>query len=368
MKLSTEEKKAIAARYYNGETVAALIAKTGIPRSTLYHWIKLYKPLKSVTSHPATEKEFQDLQRSYIKQSKILELIQKSGYFPAMPLEEKLALYREFEHEYSTHVLCEALHISRGTYHKRIVLGDTPTVYQKRREEIAPLIQAIFEESDRRLGSIKIHAILKSRGIDTSKKYVLKLMQEMGLESISVNAKKTHKHLSPKKNIVNRHFNPAKPNQVWVGDITSFVVKNKRLYICAILDLYSRKIIAYKISQRQTTQLVTSTFKLAFSERKYPQNLIFHSDRGSQYTSKAFLSLLSTSGVTPSFSEPGQPHDNAVIESFFSQLKKEELYRRNYKSEREFRESVATYISFYNNDRPHRYNNYKTPTQKECDC
>lgn len=85
--------------------------ETGIPRSTLYHWIKLYKPLKSGTNHPATEKDFQDLRRSYIKQSQILELIQKSGYSPTMILEEKLALYRRFEHEYSTHVLCEALHI-----------------------------------------------------------------------------------------------------------------------------------------------------------------------------------------------------------------------------------------------------------------
>jgi len=111
--------------------------------------------------------------------------------------------------------------------------------------------------------------------------------------------------------------------------------------------------------------LITGTFKRAYEERCSPDNLIFHSDRGAQYTSNTFRKLLLSDHVTQSFSNPGKPTDNAVAESFFALLKREELYRRNYRSERESRESVDNYIQFYNIRRPHRANRYKSPEQLE---
>lgn len=366
MKLTTGEKKVLTQRYYHGEAVSAILADTGIPRSTLYHWIKQYKPLLSTTAdHPITHKEYLDFKRRADKQGKILEVIQKTGYAPSMPLEEKIAWYHRLEKDFSSHVLCEALRISRGTYHKRIIKNDNPTYSQNRKELIAPLVKKIFDESQQRFGSDKIQAVLKSRGYSVSKKYVLKLMHEMDLESIAMQAKRIHKFLNPKKNVVKRQFAPTAPNQLWVSDITCFKVKNQRFYICAILDLFSRKILAYSISNNQSTQLITRTFKSAIATRKHGTNLVFHSDQGSQYTSTSFRKLLASYSITQSFSNPGSPHDNAAMESFFSLLKREELYRRNYKSERDFRESVAAYMEFYNHKRPHRYNQYRTPMQAE---
>ncbi len=104
-----------------------------------------------------------------------------------------------------------------------------------------------------------------------------------------------------------------------------------------------------------------------YAERGYPEGLVFHSDQGTQYTSAAFRALLSSYGVTQSFSYPGRPVDNAVAESFFANLKREELYRHDYRSEREFREAVTDYIENYNSVRPHRSNNYKSPNIKERD-
>ncbi len=156
-----------------------------------------------------------------------------------------------------------------------------------------------------------------------------------------------------------------RPNQVWVSDITIFKFSDKYYYLCAIIDLFSRKIISYRISQSSSTQLLTKTFRQAYSERKPETGLMFHSDRGTQYISYTFVRLLETLGVKQSLSRTGRPHDNAVSEAFFSILKKEELYRRHYKSEIDMIQGIHRFINFYNNERPHSTLQYKTPVQKE---
>ena len=122
--------------------------------------------------------------------------------------------------------------------------------------------------------------------------------------------------------------------------------------------------IAYKISKKQTTQLVASTFQMAYASR-FPENFIFHSDRGCQYTANSFRKKLKLANALQSFSRPGTPGDNSVMESFFATLKKEELYRVNYRSFKDFEKSLGEYIDFYNEVRPHNTLKYKTPQQAE---
>lgn len=131
-----------------------------------------------------------------------------------------------------------------------------------------------------------------------------------------------------------------------------------------VQELFARS-ARYKISKRNSTQLITATFKMAYEERQPPSGLIFHSDRGAQYTSHRFQQLLHEHNTEQSFSQPGKPHDNAVAESFFASLKKEELYRREHPSDRAFQASVASYIEFYNTKRPHRTLKNLTPCQME---
>ena len=147
--------------------------------------------------------------------------------------------------------------------------------------------------------------------------------------------------------------------------MTCFKINDKYHYVCAILDLFSRKVIAHRVSPKNSTYLVTSTFRQAFQSRNAPQSLIFHSDQGAQYTSKAFRKLLRMNKVVQSFSKSGQPHDNAVMESFFASMKREEIYRTQYKSEQQFMKSVTSSNKFYNTQRPHSTLNYKTPDQFE---
>ena len=229
-------------------------------------------------------------------------------------------------------------------------------------------IQAVFDESQQRFGANKIAAVLADRGVRTSPKYVAELMREMGLQSVSIYSKRDYQkseRLAKKQNMLQRQFKADEPNRVWVSDITCFKVNGKYLYVCVILDLFSRKVVAHRVSPKNSTYLVTSTFRQAYQNRNEPQQLMFHSDQGPQYTSNTFRKLLRMNKVVQSFSKSGRPHDNAVAESFFASMKREEVYRTQYHSERQFMRSVDIYIEFYNTKRPHSTLNYKTPDRFE---
>lgn len=361
-------KQHIVSQYTGGQSVRFLSAQYEIPKSTIYSWIKTYQPLCSSDHDPGNTlslKDYNDLKRYATKLENILQIIRISGCTPDSPLEDRISAFRNLRDRYSATELCEALNICKGTYHNRIIGETDPTYYALRKERLSHQVKEVFEESQQRYGADKILAVLQSKGIRTSKKYVLKLMHEMGLESIAVQSKKVSASLGRKQNILQRQFTANAPNQIWVSDVTACKIKDHYYFICVIIDLFSRKVISHKITLHNSTQLITATFLQAFVDRGEPQNLIFHSDRGSPYVSNRFRSLLQQKGVTQSFSKSGSPHDNAVSESFFALLKREETHRRIYTSERIFRKQIEQYISFYNTERPHRHNGYKPPDQVE---
>lgn len=136
-------------------------------------------------------------------------------------------------------------------------------------------------------------------------------------------------------------------------------------YICVIIDLYSRMVVGYKIGKTNSTQLVKSTFQMAYKARQPDSSLVFHTDRGGNYRSKTMNDYMRSLHITHSFSRAHVPYDNSVMESFFASLKREELYRTKYRSEADFQSAVDKYIVFYNTKRPHKKLQYKTPEQKE---
>ena len=228
-------------------------------------------------------------------------------------------------------------------------------------------VQQVFDDNKQRFGAEKIRTILVQNGVKISKERVAAITRELDLHSIRTDAKKQYKKRQNyrKQNMLEREFIADHPNQIWVSDITYFKVNNYGVYLCIILDLFSRKIVGYRVSRNASTNLVTATFRNAYQQRNTPKNLTFHSDRGKQYTSKTFTQMLQSNGVNQSFSAKGSPNDNAVAESFFATFKKEEAYRREYTSEQSFRRSVEQYIQFYNEVRPHQTLKYKTPQRVE---
>ena len=284
------------------------------------------------------------------------------------PLNEKLTELELLYGQYDVHTLCEALEVSRGTFYNHIFRNKRDNTWFEKRRAERVIVREVFDEFHQIFGAEKIRTILVQRGHQVSTKYVASLMAEMGLSSVRTTAKRDYLNQATrekKKDMVRQQFHADRPNQIWVNDVTYFKLGQNHFYVCVIIDLSSRKVISYKISKKNSTQLITSTFKMACDTRQPDPGLIFHSDRGSQYTSHRFLQLLHEHGMIQSFSNSGRPHDNAVAESFFASFKREELYRKNYSSEKEFKQGVDSYITFYNQQRPHRTLKNKTPNQVE---
>lgn len=370
MKTSILEKNKIeiVKRYGNGDSVGSICKDINLPKSTIYYWIKRYgKNIKKDT--PAgTILELDHARKRIKKLEGIIGVLGTVDCTASSPLKQKLKALEPLHGQYSVHTLCEALDISRGAFYSHILRNKRDEAwFVKRRENLKELIHSIYNESNQIFGTGKIRAVLISRGYTVSEKLVSELMREMGLYSIRISSKKDNVTLGwneRKANLLKQNFDVDQPNKVWVSDVTCYKFKENYFYICVFMDLFSRKVIALSIGRNNSTHLVRTAFSSAYTNRK-PEGLIIHTDRGTPYTSYSMQNLVRKNGVTQSFSNAGKPHDNAVVESFFATLKKEELYRSRYRSEAEFRESLNKYINFYNTARLHKYLKYRTPEQAE---
>lgn len=357
-------------RLVKGTPVKELCRESNIPRSTLYRWSRDLEN-SNMTSEVPSPKNYEALQQQVKKLENIISVLKSAKCTVHAPLKEKLLELELLYGQYDVRTLCEAMEVSRGTFYNHILRNKRGnTWFEKRREEYRVLIRDVFDEYRQVLGAEKIRTVLVQRGHQVSTEYVARLMKEMGLSSVRTTAKQDYLNLresGKKRNVLCQQFSATRPNEVWVSDVTCFRLQDRNHYICVILDLFSRKVIAHKVSKKNSTQLVTSTFKNAWEERAPELELLFHSDRGAQYTSHRFQELLRSHAVVQSFSNSGRPHDNAVAESFFASLKKEELYRKDYASEPDFRRSISAYMEFYNMKRPHRTLKNRTPCQMEED-
>ena len=210
---------------------------------------------------------------------------------------------------------------------------------------------------------------MRDYGIKISVGRVYRLMKTLQLPKMSTDKPPWSRKPSDNgqyPNCLQQQFRPKAPNLVWASDFTYIKVNGKWYYLCIIMDLFSRKIIAWHISSRADVDFVTTTFQKAYTKRNAPCGLMFHSDRGSQYTAFSFRRLLDSLDIVQSFSKKGYPFDNACCECFFKYLKKEETNRRTYHTLQELHNSVFEYIEgFYNPRRPHNSLNPLTPDEKE---
>lgn len=211
--------------------------------------------------------------------------------------------------------------------------------------------------------------LAKEYGISISTGRVYRLMKSMQLPKMSSIKPKAvfsaNTADSDCPNHLKQSFNPSAPNQVWVSDITYIRGGGRFYYLCIVIDLFARKVIAYRVSPKINVQLTIDTFQAAWRTRGEPAGLLLHSDRGSQYTAKEFRRLLESCDVVQSFSAKGHPYDNAVAESFFKFLKLEETNRKTYATLNDLQLSMFTYIHFYNSQRHMVQMLNLTPVEKE---
>lgn len=368
---TSEQKQAIIERYISGgETYLQISEDTGIAKSTFYSWLKKYNIEKETAKKKTVNfRNFMLLENKVARLENMVDILKSVGGIEDIPLRKKLYLAERFYNEYSVHLICETLDIPRGTFYNHILRNKKDnTWYAKRKEELRIRIQEIYYENRQIFGADKIAAIMKNEGIAVSTEMVRKLMREMGIGNVRQSAEKLYENESKKhKNYVNQQFDTHAPNEVWVSDVTYFKFNEKAYYICVVIDLFSRKVISYKVGKKNSTQLVTSTLKMAYEERKPSSSLTYHTDRGFNFCSRGMAEYIKSIQITHSFSRPYVPYDNSVVESFFASLKREELYRTKYRSESEFMLAVSDYMDFFNTKRPHRKLQYRISEQKEHD-
>ncbi len=234
----------------------------------------------------------------------------------------------------------------------------TTNSYKESNRELDVEIKRIFEESKRRYGSPKITEVLNKQGVKVSGKRVAKRMKLLGLRSITV---KKFNHSGKSKtddtkeypNLLEQNFSVSKPGEKWVGDITYIYTKEAGwTYLAIVMDLFDLKVVGWSYSLFMTGELVIDAFHKALINRGLDKDRIFHSDRGSQYTSNDYEELLSTLSIKHSYSKKGYPYDNASMESFNAILKKEEVNVNTYQTFEEAKLVLFEFIeSWYNNKR-----------------
>ena len=254
------------------------------------------------------------------------------------------------KHKYSVSKICNVLGITRQNYYKYRNTVDRD--YYDYLE-----IKRVFEEGKELYGARRIKkAILRDTGWVVNLKKIRRIMRKYDLKvkyhkvfKKNMNQRRIEENVRP--NLLNRNFNANRLNQKWSTDITYIIYNGKRAYLSSIMDLYTRNIIAYKISYKIDNKLVMDTLKEAIHKQKDVHGVILHSDQGFQYTSNEYKAICESNGIIISMSHKGSPVDNSPIESFHSNLKRETLRSYNITSLKEYIQLVKDWISFYNNNR-----------------
>ena len=252
--------------------------------------------------------------------------------------------------DFKLDLLLDIAQLPRATFYYHLKRMNSRDKYETEKAEIA----AIYHENKGRYGYRRITAELTSRNLHLNHKTVQRLMKELGLVC-RVRMKKYRSYrgeagkIAP--NLLKRDFDAEKPNQKWVTDVTEFHLFGQKLYLSPILDLCSRDLVSYTISERPVLSMVTSMLDKAFEKIPDGTELILHSDQGWQYQQKVYQRMLKEKGIRQSMSRKGNCLDNAVIENFFGVLKTELLYLQDFQSMEHFKQELIEYLDYYNNRR-----------------
>jgi len=271
--------------------------------------------------------------------------------------------------QWPVRLLCETLEVSPAGYY---AWRQRPRSAQEQRHDTLLVeIRAIHAEVQARYGSPRIHKELVARGHACCVNTVAKLMRDNDIRAktarkFRVRTTDSNHDLPVADNLLERQFNPAQANEVWVADITYIPTREGWLYLAAVEDLYSRRVVGWAMAEHRESRLVVDALELAVQRRLPGEGLLSHSDRGSQYASEHYQLLLARHGITCSMSRRADCWDNAPMESFFASLKKELVHDADFVTRSEARAAIFEYIEvFYNNQRRHSSLGYVSPAEYE---
>jgi transposase InsO family protein len=281
----------------------------------------------------------------------------------------KYSFITQHKNTYPISLQCQVLGVNRsGYYHYQVNVANRPD--DPEHQEMLEWVEDIAESSGYSYGSRRMKKALNALGFPVSRNKARKLMREAGVQvrhrkKFKVTTNSNHKQ-PVFDNLLERQFDVPQPDQVYASDITYIWTQEGWLYLAVVIDLCSRKVVGWSMGSRMNAQLVCDALTMALWQRRPKAGLIHHSDRGSQYASKAFRKLLKAHGIKGSMSRKGDCWDNAVVESFFGTLKQERVQWRSYQTRYEAQQDILEYISmFYNSYRLHSYLGYTSPNDFE---
>jgi len=263
--------------------------------------------------------------------------------------------------------LCQVMQVSTSAFYDwkqrpgELIDAETLSLYRR--------MKALFDASRNSLGSREMMKKLRKEGYKIGRYKVRRLMKKLGL---IVTQREAYKVTTKRKdsdavadNLLNQNFDPVAPNEVWAGDVTYLKTGEGWMYLAIVMDLYSRRIVGWHIDKRMTSDLVSKALIKAYNLRQPKKGLVFHSDRGSQYTSRHYRKLLSSYGIRASMGDVGACWDNAVVERFFGSLKHDWLFKVHQPTRDFMKQDVAAYMRYYNLERLHSSNEDQSPIEFE---
>jgi putative transposase len=277
-------------------------------------------------------------------------------------------MIHRYEGSHCVSLMCRVMSVSRsGYYHWR---GREPSPRAQARKHLDAQVKAAFEAEKGRAGSIRIKRGLRDAGGHAGRHQVAKSLRRQGLRAKAARKYKattnSNHNLPVAPNLLNQNFTAQRPNQKWVSDITYIGTDEGWLYLAVVLDLYSRTVVGWSMSERMTAQLVCDALTMAMFKRRRPQGVIVHSDRGSQYCSSQYQTLLSKHQLVCSMSKKGDCYDNAAMESWNHSLKVEAIHGERFKTREQAGQQVFEYIEvYYNRQRLHSTLGYLSPARFE---
>ncbi len=275
---------------------------------------------------------------------------------------------KENRKQYTLALVCEVLQVSPSGYHKW--LKNKVGFRAKENQRILEIIRFHHNKSKATYGLPRIYAAIRREGLFVNKKRIARLMR---VNNIKAKTKRRFRvttvqnsKAQASENLLNQNFTASSENKIWTGDITYLWTNQGWVYLAVVMDVYSRKLVGWSIDSSLSTELVIRALMMALVHRNPTRGIIFHSDRGSQYTSSSFREILKNYGMVQSNSSTGNCYDNAVTESFFHTLKTELTYWENYNTKEEAKRSIFEYIEInYNRKRLHSTLGYLSPVEFE---
>jgi putative transposase len=280
----------------------------------------------------------------------------------------KYAFIREQRKRFRVTRLCRALNVSRSGYYEWIDRPESPRASEDRR--LLQHIRVLHTRSREAYGAYKTWRVLRNEGIACGRHRVARLRRQNGIEALRKRRFRVmtehHKLPPPAPNILAQNFHVPQPDRVWAGDMTLIPTGDGWLHLAVLLDLYSRRVVGWAMGNERNQALSLKALRMAIDQRKPAARLLHHSDQGSAYVGVLYRTQIDRMGAIASMSRRGNCYDNAVVESFFSNLKNELIHHRRFTSRQEARAEIFDYIElFYNRRRAHSSLRYLSPAEYE---